>query len=227
MSEKKIAFKPAYGTRQKIDETNISPGFIYFSTDSGEIFLDTEEERVKVGSSSAGASLFYSSQPTSEENPIEELDGGYHLLIAQYVDTGEAEIKTDDLIIGTDGAFYRFIRKDTNGNYVCIRMAISGSGGGGVIPVVEQDLFLEYDGIDLLGSTYIYGQSNKLTFKPSSTADSYVSFLLTAKDLNGVYDDVVRQARLYNGETYEFDTNLLPKSNNIEITVLVNSPSSQ
>ena len=42
MSEKKIAFKPAYGTRQKIDETNISPGFIYFSTDSGEIFLDTE-----------------------------------------------------------------------------------------------------------------------------------------------------------------------------------------
>ena len=70
MSEKKIAFNPVYGTKERIDEQNHVPGYIYFSTDSGEIYLDTETERVKVGSSNAGASLFYSEQATSEENPM-------------------------------------------------------------------------------------------------------------------------------------------------------------
>jgi len=112
-------------------------------------------------------------------------------------------------------------------DYICSRIAISGTGGGGGGGQVEQDLFLEYDGIDVLGSTYIYGQDNIITFEPRSTADSYVSLLLTAKDLDGVHEDVVRQTRLYNGDIFEFNTNLLPKSNNIEITVLINSPMAQ
>lgn len=229
MSENKIAFSPVYGPKASIDNFPHSTGCIYFSTDSGEIYLDTATERVKVGSSSAGASLFYSTQYTDEDNPIPNVEGHNDLysLTSAYVDTGDATIKAGDLIIGTDGAFYRFLMLDGNNNFTCSRIAISGSGGGGGVVPVEQDLFLEYEGIDILGSTFIYGQHNTLVFTPRSTADGYVSYLLKARDLTGANPDIERQGRLYNGSYFDFDTFLLPKSNNIEISVTINSPSAQ
>jgi len=232
MSEQKIAFKPAYGTRQKIDQTNISPGFIYFSTDSGEIFLDTKDERVKVGSSSAGASLFYSSQPTSEEMPIGTMDDddgtNYYVLDSAYVDTGEAEIKVDDLIIGTDGAFYRFVKVNAEGNYFCTRMAISGSGGGGGGGggIVEPTLKVTIDSSTLdSNATLVQGQNYYVSVTGEAingNTDRYVSLNFEFTGNDG-YSEAFTQSGIRSGEPYKLNLNFLPINSNITMTVSVDS----
>ena len=166
-----IPFKPVYGTKEKIDECEHAQGYIYFSTDSGEIFLDTAEERVKVGSSGAGASLFYSSQETDENNPIPVYDeeAGTYLLNADEVDVKDSAIKVDDLIIGTDGAFYRFVELDENEDYICTRMAISGSGGGGGEAQVKRRFKINLEKPN--PSTLINGQGALVYFTVESAID--------------------------------------------------------
>ena len=100
----------------------------------------------------------------------------------------------------------------------------SGGGGGGTSVI---DLFLSWDNIDLLGSTYIYGQDSKIVFTPRSTADEDVSITVTATDLTGKNPDVIRGDRILSDTPFEFNANLLPVSDNIQITVLINSNSAQ
>jgi len=100
----------------------------------------------------------------------------------------------------------------------------SGGGGGGTSTV---DLFLTWENIDVLGSTYIYGQDSDIIFIPKSTADDVVSLVVTAKDMTGNNPDVVRPYRVLNETPCRFNANLLPASNNIQISVTVNSDSAQ
>ena len=228
MSENKIAFNPVYGTKERIDETDHVPGYIYFSTDSGEIYLDTETERVKVGSSSAGASLFYSEQPTSEENPMPTVENhdDWFLLSAEYVDTGDATIRENDLIIGTDGAFYRFMALDDNDDYICTRMAISGSGGGGGGPVTIKDLDVVIDSNTIQAySTLVYGQDYYVNVTATSETDRYVTltFLFTGpNDYEYAFSD-----RATSGIPYSLNMNFLPISNNIKMVVTAHADNSQ
>ena len=222
-------FRIYRGSEANIRNIQVTDGYVYFATDSGRIYTDYQGERRTMGGSGDGGNiaLYYAFQ--ANVNPIdEEVEESQQTFIIyhRYLEDAAAGVKAGDLIINSDGAFYKVLEFSED-DYICSRIAISGTGGGGGGGQVEQDLFLEYDGIDVLGSTYIYGQDNIITFEPRSTADSYVSLLLTAKDLDGVHEDVVRQTRLYNGDIFEFNTNLLPKSNNIEITVLINSPMAQ
>ena len=229
----KIKFWPLRGTFDQIMAQPYGDGKIYFAVDTNQIIVDANNSKHIVagsgGGGTTGSGIVYANG--SEDDIIEAPEGsvGFNYIMPMRVlENSAVEPPVDGLILNSDGRFFRVISVDSaNHTLNVLLLAVSGSGGGGGSSAIEQDIFLEYDGIDLLGSTYIYGQDNIISFMPSSTADSYVSFLLTAKDLNGEYDDVVRQTRLYNGDTFEFNTNLLPKSNNIEITVLVNSPMSQ
>ena len=230
MSERKIPFNPVYGTKEKIDQQDLVAGYIYFSTDSGEIYLDTEEGRVKVGSSSAGASLFYSEQATSEENPIPTIedDAGhsYYKLNADDIDTGDAEIKPDDLIIGTDGAFYRFIKlDDESGDYLCSRMAISGSGGGGPV-VVEPTLKVTIDSSTLeSNATLVQGQDYYVSVTGEAingNTDRYVSLNFTFTGNNG-YEEAFTQSGIRSGEPYKLNLNFLPLNSSITMEVSVDS----
>lgn len=227
MANDKIRFWPFRGTYEQIMRQPYYDGKIYFAYDTNQIILDVNNSKHIMGGGGGGASgsgIIYangSEEQIIKKFPDNDEDFNYTMAMAA-LENPAVEPPVDGLILNSDGRFFRVLSVNSeNHTLEVLLLAVSGSGGGGP---VEQDLFLDYDGIDLLGSTYIYGQSNVITFTPSSTADSYVSFLLTAKDLDGVYDDVVRQTRLYNGDVYEFNTNLLPKSDNIEITVLINSP---
>ena len=231
MSERKIPFNPVYGTKEKIDQQDLTAGYIYFSTDSGEIYLDTEEERIKVGSSSAGASLFYSEQATSEENPIPTIedDAGhsYYKLNADDVDTGDATIKPDDLIIGTDGAFYRFIKlDDESGDYLCSRMAISGSGGGGGPVVVEPTLRVTIDSTTLdSNATLVQGQDYYVSVTGEAingNTDRYISlnFEFTG---NNDYEEAFTVSGIRSGEAYKLNLNFLPINSSITMVVSVDS----
>ena len=205
-------------------------GKLYFATDTNQIVLDVNgSKHIMGGGGSTGSGVIYA-KGTEEQiikvDPDNDDDFNYTMAMAA-LENPAVEPPVDGLILNSDGRFFRVISVDLeNKTMEVVLLAVSGSGEGGGTPV-EQDLFLDYDGIDLLGSTYIYGQSNIITFAPRSTTDSFVSFLLVAKDLNGVYEDVKRQTRLYNGDVYEFNTNLLPNSDNIEITVTITATMSQ
>ena len=129
----KIVFTPVYGPKETIERQVKKAGYIYFTTDSGEIYLDKSNmERVKIGGSTSGASLFYTAQGTDANPiPVDDDHEGFYLLDPEDVDLNEGKIKENDLIIGADGAFYRVYEIKDNGIYRCTRMAISGGGGGG------------------------------------------------------------------------------------------------
>ena len=54
-----IPFRPFQGTETLIEKQTRYPGHVYFATDSGKIFLDTETERLVVGG--GGVSILYAS----------------------------------------------------------------------------------------------------------------------------------------------------------------------
>ena len=227
----KIKFWPIRGTYDQIMKQPYYDGKIYFAYDTNQIILDVKGFKHIMGgggSSAAGSGIIYAHGSEKQIVKVNDLEDDFNYTIPMdALDISSIEPPVDGLILNSDGRFFRVLSVNSESHIInALLLAVSGSGGGGG-GVAEKDLFLEYDGIDLLGSTYIYGQSNIITFTPSSTADDFVSFLLVAKDLNGVEKDVERQTRLYNGDSYQFNTNLLPKSDNIEITVTINSPMSQ
>lgn len=240
MSGKKIAFIPFYAKKDKIIATEQKPGHIYFSTDSGEIYLDTEEERVKVGSSVSGASLFYSSQFTDENTKIPTIEVGeedepLYALDIEEVDTKDAVIKKDDLIIGTDGAFYRFIELGEyleEPVYLCSRMAISGSGEGGGDGGGSLHRRFTINLEKPNPSTLINGQSARIYFTVNSAIDQndnildeeFVVYMTLAEKVAGTTDtyinyhsdqqDVANEVRSY------FDiTDYLRESTTTRITI--------
>ena len=226
----KIKFWPFRGTYDQIMAQPYFDGKIYFAYDTNQIILDVKgSKHIMGGGGSTGSGIIYAngSEEQIVEKSIDPDDYNYTMLM-DALENPAVEPPIDGLILNSDGRFFRVLKVNSEERTIdVLLLAVSGSGEGGGSGKAEQDLFLEYDNIDLLGATYIYGQDNIITFAPRSTADSFVSLSLTVKDLNGEHEDIVRQARLYNDEVFEFNTNLLPKSDNLEITVLINSPSSQ
>jgi len=133
MSDNKIPFMPVYGSKATVDTQSKIAGHIYFTTDSGEIYLDkSDQERIRIGGTTSGASLFYSEQGTADDPiPVDDDNEGYYLLDVAAIEIGEGKLKIDDLIIGADNAFYRVEVILDNGQLRCSRLAISGGGGGG------------------------------------------------------------------------------------------------
>ena len=230
MSDRKIAFTPVYGTKDKILNAEHVSGHIYFSTDSGEIYLDTATDRVKVGSSNAGAALFYSEQFTSDELPIPTIEYGdddvdYYLLSASDIDTGDASIRVNDLIIATDGAFYRFVDTDDTGDYICLRMAISGSGGGGGGTVVEPDLTLQINSSTLKRyQTLVEGQHHVVLITAHSDTDIDVDLSFNFTGANGYSYAFTRGA--ISDVPYELDLSFLPANSNIKMVVSAHADNS-
>lgn len=109
-------------------------------------------------------------------------------------------------------------------------IAVSGGGsggGGGGGGTSDVDLSLQWDNIELLNSTYIYGKKSSIKFYPHSDADEVVYISIVAKDLAGGTPDIEDADTVLNDELFEFDTSSLPLSNNIEISVTINSDNSR
>ena len=228
MSEQQVKFKPIYGPSERLtpDACPIVPGQILFETDTGKIFLDaSSEDRISVGGSSSGASLYYSTQG-QEGDTIEpsEIYMGYYLLNRSQLDADEdAKPKEDDLLICADGAFYRIANILENGDFLCTRMAISGSGGGGVI-TIEDTAILRTNSWKQ-NQTFIYGQDYFIEVGAHSDVDDYIdlAFLVTQ---NGEQVEAFTVS-IANDTYYQFNTARLPKGTGISIQVQATSINSK
>ena len=59
-------FRPYRGVDSKNKEFPIQPGYVYFATDTGRIYLDYEDQRLTMGGN--GASLYYANDESVEKD---------------------------------------------------------------------------------------------------------------------------------------------------------------
>jgi hypothetical protein len=81
-----------YGIEANIKKAAKTNGYLYFATDSGKIYLDTDKENKKLMGGS-GTSLFY-----ANENNVEAKPGEVYILSISTIDD-PVNLKKSDLII--------------------------------------------------------------------------------------------------------------------------------
>lgn len=167
-------FRPYRGKDSTIQGIPYSNGYVYFATDTGRIYLDYDGERLAMGGN--GASLFYA----NDTDVKQDLMDYYHIDKSTLADQ-TASVKINDLIINSDGAFYRVIETETGLDTLqCVRIAVSGTGGGGsggsgggggesgggaLTTLVN---------LDPVPYTFIYGQSYEVRFKATAVNDTKI-----------------------------------------------------
>ena len=235
----KIPFRPIYGLDQTIQDQIFNEGNLYFATDTGKIYLDTYKDgragHQLMGGSSSG---FHFAQGTEQTIVIQDEETPNPYYYIYFGEGGALEDATavpqrNDLILNSDGAFYRVWSVDEdNHRMMAFLIAVSGGGGGGG-SIVVQDLDLQWDDatIQSSGSTYVFGRKSVASFIPSSTIDSsvYLTFTITdnTKEIDNVTNPIIRTYNnLPTGQRFDFDTSILPESNNITMKVTVGSPNS-
>lgn len=155
-----IPFRPFQGTEELISKQDIYPGHVYFATDSGKIFLDADGERIAVGG--GGVAVLYAS---AEDVKKDMVDFSY-ILYSNTLDNEEATPKKDDLIINSDGRFFKVLSYDKDSGVIkCNLLAVSGTGGGGgggggdtPSGPSSSNMTLECTGKTPNAQTYIYGK---------------------------------------------------------------------
>lgn len=240
MVSDKTKFRPVYGTEAQIDNVDYHEGWLYIASDTGKIQLDADRSRIVVGgiggSGGGGSSSIFWGFGDEEEDTIRKetsdaSDGDPFYYVHRSAIEGDVSPTKDALIINSDGRFFKVLtnNKTEDGFYRVELIAVSGGGsGGGGGGYNTVDLSLAWDNnIDLLGSTYIYGQSSIINFYPHSDADETVSISIEVTDQTGQNPKVVAQGRVFNDEPFEFDTSKLPLSKNLSMSVTINSNSAQ
>ena len=124
-----LPFIPVQGPEKAIQNSDVAQGTLYFTTDTGKILMDVDGKRITLGAN--GASVFYSSAMNLSVNT----DDTYTIFKSDLEDSF-ATPKANDLIINSDGRFFKvnFVEGDNNFQINCRLIAISGTGGGTVGP---------------------------------------------------------------------------------------------
>lgn len=171
-----IPFRPFQGTEELIYKQDVYPGHVYFATDNGKIFLDTQEGRIVVGG--GGVAVLYSS---AEDIKKDMVDFSY-ILYATDLDDEEASPKKDDLILNSDGRFFKVLSYNKDSGVIkCKLLAVSGNGtsSGPVDPSnpggSTANMVLECTGKAPNAQTYIYGQEQWIEFTPNAKLDARVT----------------------------------------------------
>lgn len=123
----KTKFNVVRGTDEKIRrDFPYQDGYVYFAVDTGRIYMDVKGKN-KVSMGGSGAAVIYANT-TFTQNPN---DDNYTFYI-DGLENPEAGVKVGDLVINSDGTFYKVEDiNETTGAVSCMRIAVSGSGGGG------------------------------------------------------------------------------------------------
>lgn len=117
----KIPFIPVRGTEDKIANYPNTEGYVYFSTDTKKIYLDSNGDRLSMGGNTG---IYYGAVDFGTFEGPE-----FEFAIINIEDQKEPNI--GDLIINTDGCFYKVIRKNSGINVITNRIVLSGSGSTG------------------------------------------------------------------------------------------------
>ena len=178
MVDNKLPFSPVQGLEAIIAQQAITPGSLYFTTDTGKILLDTKDERVTLGGS--GAAIYYASANNLSANT----DGSYTIPYSTMVDQ-HAIPKADDLIINSDGRFLRvnFLNGELgspSASINCKLIAVSGTGGGSGSPDTESDpkvIQVDYD--PNMKYSFLYGTDYNIKLVATSKVDTHLNISYT------------------------------------------------
>ena len=94
-----LSFQPVQGSESKIKSYDVKDGNVYFATDTGKMFLDTNGKRISVGG--AGAAIYYAEGTIVEGNDYWEVNRG------DLVNPADSPAVDDIILNTTDGAFYK------------------------------------------------------------------------------------------------------------------------
>ena len=192
-----IKFRPVQGTKDKIKDAPYCEGYIYFATDTGSIYLDTQGERKPIGG--GGVDVMYASAAVV----IENVDGSYSMQMSD-LDDPTAAVSADDLIINSDGRFFKVTHADDT-MITCNLIAVSGTGGGGgggdnpSAPTAT----IKIEAIEPVRGPYIYGQPAYITYKVTATEDFNITYTYTIQSSDGQRKVIQKSAE--SGKEYTFD----------------------
>lgn len=123
----KINFRPVQGTEEKIKKVPQQNGYFYVATDTGRIYLDTAEKN-KLPLGSSGVSVIYGNAKEIEVEKDE--DGNPILYYIKIEDIENSNCHVDDLILNSDGSFYKVKSLGINdsGDKIakCEKLTVSG-----------------------------------------------------------------------------------------------------
>jgi hypothetical protein len=133
MSENnKIPFSPVRGYEENIRRQAVADGYVYFATDTGNIYVDAEGARHTMGGSGSSG-IHYTNASEADVVRVGE-DEDENKLYTIPLETFENVVipKPDDLLLNSDGRFFRVISySDETGLVTTSLIAVSGGGGGG------------------------------------------------------------------------------------------------
>ena len=203
----KMPFIPNQGKDEIIQKQTVREGNIYFATDSGKIYLDTATERVTIGG--GGVAIIYA----SAKNVAQDKGDLKYILYTTDLDNKEITPKKDDLIINSNGTFYKvYSFTKSSGLIKCTRIAVSGTGGGGGGGGGGGDTPGDggkYTTIESVGTTpnaqtYIYGKSQWVEFKVESTHDALITLNYYVTNI-ATNSTETYSFSVMNGDTHPFD----------------------
>ena len=163
MIDGKTRFRPVTGTEEQINNAQKNPGYVYFASDTGKIFVDLDNEhRLAMGGS--GVAVVY-----GNATGLEADEQGYYTLDFDCLEE-DVLIKEGDLILNNlDGGFYRVLEVDKDEEtMLCQRLSISGNGSGGGTGAggVTKKIGITLDSLET--SNLINGQICYITYTPKS-----------------------------------------------------------
>ena len=120
----KIKFNPIQCTSEAFKTLSPREGFLYFVTDTKQLFLGKNNDFVNM---CGGTNIHYGTKKIEYENSGQAPDPNV-LFKTGDLESGENPLK-DDLILNTDGCFYR-VESVSEDNIATVRLTLQGSGGG-------------------------------------------------------------------------------------------------
>lgn len=187
MIDGKTKFRPVTGTDEAIQNTMKNPGWVYFASDTGKIYVDLDNEH-RIAMGGAGVSVLYGRAPSIEPDEY----GGYTLLFEHLEE--EITPKAGDLILNsTDGVFYRVVEVDLEAQTMyCAILAVSGGGsggGGGGGSTMSKKIGITLKALET--SNLINGQACYLTYTANSGTETDGSVMDERLTVNWVISEVI------------------------------------
>ena len=195
-------FIPVMGNSEKISAASYAEGFTYFETDTGRIYVDTNGERKIFGG--GGVEIFYASSTNITESFYDE---SFNIPFVD-LENEEAQLSPDDLIINSDGRFFKVIEFDSDSGLInCSLIAVSGTGGGsggddpgGDTPSTST---IKLEAINAVRGPYVFGQPANIVYKATATEDYNVTYTITISLNDGTSKNIQRSAE--SGKEFSFD----------------------
>lgn len=130
MSNNKLAFIPVQGPENKIlnNENHPKEGHIYFTTDTKKIFLGKNDKFIPICEKNA---FFYGNKDVGWDNSGAIPPKDQIFSIDKKEIEGNDIPEKNDLILNTDGCFYKVISVNDALEITTTRLTLQGSGGGG------------------------------------------------------------------------------------------------